>query len=474
MIATSIFVALLWGVNIGTLYPMVEIVFEGDGVESYLEKEQAALTTKIKTLQDEIETLSTQRKSTQEPAAQQDLDNRIAWQTSMLLMQNRKADWLVWAKPLAKKYLPNRPFEVLVLLIAIMMIGTAIKLVALTANLMLVQEVAERTCLEIRNDFFRHSLRLDLDSFGDNGSSSLTARLTNDVSNLATGINVLFGRTLREPLKMFVCLIGAAIVCWRLLLLIMIVAPLMAYLVTTLSRSIRRASRRVMEEMTQLYGVLNEAFAGIKVVKAYNTQGFERARFAKSARLCYSKSMRATWYHSLTRPATELLGMSMISLAILAGGYLVLNHKTHLAGIRMTYNELGFGEILVFFGFLIGTTDPARKLTDVWSVLQRGIAAADRIFEVLDQPIRVVDPEQPVYLPSGHKEIVFQNVTFSYSSGPVILKDFNLKITQGETLAIVGPNGSGKSTLINLLCRFYDPQEVGSAGRRSHQSSPFA
>jgi len=232
----------------------------------------------------------------------------------------------------------------------------------------------------------------------------------------------------------------------------------MGFLMSILSRSIRRASRRVMEEMTQLYGLLNEAFSGIRVVKAYNTQGFERARFARSARMCYAKSMKMTWYHSLTRPTTELLGMVIISLAILVGGYLVLNHKTHLLGIRMTYTELGFGEILVFFAFLIGATDPARKLTDVWSSLQRGIAAADRIYEIVDQPIRVLDPAEPKTLSGPVTSIDFAGVQFAYPTGPRVLNGLDLSIQQGETVAVVGPNGSGKSTIISLLCRFYDPQ----------------
>ncbi|QDV68263.1 Lipid A export ATP-binding/permease protein MsbA [Rosistilla carotiformis] len=458
VVLSSAFVALLWGLNIGTLYPMIEIVFEGDGVSSYVEKEQAKLVTEISQIQADLQQLADERGLATTDEERTRIDSVILWNESKLAVENRKSEALAWAAPLAAKYLPNRPFQVLVMLIVVLMVGTAIKLVALTANLMLVQEVSERTCMDVRNMLFRQSLRLDLNSFGDNGSSGLTARLTNDVGNLATGINVLFGRTIREPMKMIVCVAGAAIVCWRLLLLIMVIAPVMGWVISMLSKSIRRASRRVMEEMTQMYSVLTEAFAGIKVVKAYNTQGFERARFARSAQLCYSKSMKASWYHSLTRPATEMLGMAMIALAIIAGGYLVLNQKTHLLGIRMTYTELGFAEVLLFFAFLIGTTDPARKLTDVWSVLQRGIAAADRIYEILDQPIRVVDPAQPVTLQGRHQKIAFNDIKFSYPSGPLTLNGLNLEIHQGENIAIVGPNGSGKSTLINLLCRFYDPQ----------------
>ena len=459
IIVSSIMVAMLWGLNISALYPMVEVVFEGEGAVGYIEREQAETQTKIDEINTEIAALVAKREAASSDAAKSEIDSKISYSQAKLSIRTEKAEWLTWAHPYAQQYLPKRPFQMLVMIIVVLMVGTTIKLIALTANLMLVQEIAERTSMDVRNMFFRRALQQDLDQFGDTGSSGLTARLTNDVNNLATGINILFGRTIREPLKMFVCLAGAAWVCWRLLLLAMIVAPIMALIISMLSKSIRRASRRVMEEMTQLYGVLNEAFAGIRVVKAYSTQGFERARFAQSARECYLKSMKMTWYHALTRPTTELLGMTMISLAILAGGYLALNQKTHLLGIRMTYTELGFGDILLFFGFLIGATDPARKLTDVWSVLQRGIAAAERIYDIVDQPIRVVDPESPRNLKGRHQTISFDDIHFAYPSGPMVLQGLNLKVKQGETIAVVGPNGSGKSTLVSLLCRFDDPSQ---------------
>ena len=136
--------------------------------------------------------------------------------------------------------------------------------------------------MRLRALFFRKALHLDLDSFGDNGSAGLTSRLTNDIANVTAGLTVLLGRLLREPLKMVVCLVAAFCVCPRLLLLVMVVTPLLALVINYLSRAIRRASRKAMEEMSQLYGMLNDAFAGIRVVKAFNTQAYERAKFKTS------------------------------------------------------------------------------------------------------------------------------------------------------------------------------------------------
>ena len=110
----------------------------------------------------------------------------------------------------------------------------------------------------------------------------------------------------------------------------------------------------------------------------------------------------------------------------------------------------------MFFGFLIGASDPARKLSEVWTSLQRGVAAAQRIFEVIDQPIKVTEPDNPVTSSRSKATIEFDNVHYQYPQGPNVLSGINLKIEHGETIAVVGPNGSGKSTLISLLCRFDD------------------
>ncbi|MEM9588751.1 MAG: ABC transporter ATP-binding protein, partial [Planctomycetota bacterium] len=309
-----------------------------------------------------------------------------------------------------------------------------------------------------RSMFYRKALHLDLDEFGDNGASGLTARLTNDVSNVAGGVSTLVGRLVREPLKMAVCLFGAAYMCWRLLLLVMIVTPIIAFVMQQLSRAIRRASRRVMEEMSQLYGLLNDAFAGIRVVKAFNTQAFERARFRRRIMTYYHKSMKMALYNTLARGSSELMGMTVVCLAVLAGGYLVVNGETTLLGMQMSTLPLETHQVLLFFGFLIGASDPARKLADVWSGLQRGIAAADRVFEVIDRPVRVREPKSPQSAPRPHRQIQFRGVGFQYPSGPRVLTDVDLQISHGETVAVVGPNGSGKSTLASLLCRFDDPQ----------------
>ncbi len=457
IVLSSLVIAVLWGANIGTLYPLVEVVFKGESVPQYAAKKISENDAELARIGQELDSLKARLRDSEGESRRQ-LELKIESAQARQEVISDSVYYLKKLQPTINRYAPDGPYATLVLIVIFLTGGTALKLVALTVNLMLVQYVAEKVSLELRAVFFRKALTLDLDSFGENGSADLTSRLTNDIAHVSAGLTVLLGRVIREPLKMIVCLGGAMFVCPRLLLLVMVVTPLLGFVMTQLSRSIRRASRRAMEEMSQLYGLLNDAFAGIRVVKAFSTQAFERAKFQHGAQGFYRKSMKVAFYNTLARSSSEMLGIATVGLAILAGGYMVVNKQTHLLGLKMTDQPLNVGQVLMFFGFLIGASDPAKKLSEVWSGLQRGIAATTRVFEVIDQPVRVIDPVRPKTTPRPHQEISFRDVVYQYPSGPTVLRGINLKIGQKETVAIVGPNGSGKSTLVSLLCRFDDPQ----------------
>lgn len=457
IVVSSLVVASLWGANISALYPMVEIVFKGDSFATYTDARLADAEVEIANLQRQIDFVNDPPPHA-EPLDAKTLAMRIDAVKTKQAAIAEGVSWLKWGKPYIDRYSPDGPFQTLALIIGFLVAGTAIKLVALGCNLMLVQYIADSTLVQLRGLYFRKALRLDMDSFGENGSADLTARLTNDTGAVAAGVGVLMGRLVREPLKMLVCMVGAITICPRLLLMVMVVTPVMGITMNFLSKAIRRASRKAMEEMSQLYGMLSDAFAGIRVVKAFHTEAHERAKFARGTGAFYQKSMKMAFYNMLARSTSELLGMVMVCLAILAGGYLVVNQETHLLGLRMTYEPINVGQMLLFFGFLIGASDPARKLQDVWANLQRGIAAADRVYAVIDAPVRVTEPKKPQTIARPHREITFEDVHYQYPSGPRVLNGIDLSIRHGETIAVVGPNGSGKSTLVSLLCRFDDPQ----------------
>jgi ATP-binding cassette subfamily B protein/subfamily B ATP-binding cassette protein MsbA len=228
-------------------------------------------------------------------------------------------------------------------------------------------------------------------------------------------------------------------------------------LIRWLAKTLRRANRRAMEDMAELYSILEEAFRGIKVVKSFTMERQERRRFHGRSKTYYRKMMRIARYDSLLHPLTEILGMATICLALMAGAYLVLKGETHLFGLRMSDRPLELPTLLLFYGFLIGAADPVRKLSDVFTRLQRGAAAADRIYTLLDREPAVRDPKHPRRLGRHAKNLVFEGVEFAYQPGRPVLHKIDLELGYGEAIGIVGPSGCGKSSLVNLIPRFADP-----------------
>jgi ATP-binding cassette subfamily B protein/subfamily B ATP-binding cassette protein MsbA len=167
--------------------------------------------------------------------------------------------------------------------------------------------------------------------------------------------------------------------------------------------------------------------------------------------------MRIVLLNSLSKPVTELMGITAVGLALIGGAHLVLNQETHLVGIKMCDRPISMSSLLVFYGLLIGMSDPVRKLSGLFAEVQLGAAAADRVYAVLDDHSLIAERTHPVAFPSNFHRLTFDRVSFHYNASKPVLRDVSVQIASGETVAIVGPNGCGKSTLLHLLPRFYDP-----------------
>lgn len=456
VIITSLLIGVLWGGNIGAVYPFVEVVFKKQTLQDWVdneidasEKREAKLRSWIASLEQTLPSLTA--------SDFVDAQRVIAYERADLAAEENAQAKYGRIQPYVHAYMPETPFKTLLLIVFVLVVGTALKDAALVANLMLVERLSQLTAFDIRKQFFRQTLRLDLTVFGESRNSELLSHFTFDLNALVFGLTTLFGKAVREPLKMVVCLIGAACISWRLLLFSLLVSPPAIILMHLLAQSIKRANRRAMEEMSQIYNTLSETFSGIQTVKAYTMESYERNRFHQSAKDFYHKAMKIMFYNSLTKPVTELLGIGVISLALVAGAHLVLNQQTHLLGVRLTDRPLSLASLLLFYGFLAGASDPARRMGDVFGAIQSGAAAAERIFPVMDREPSIVEPERPRLPSTPHRRLIVDDVSFHYDSHEPVLNGVNLEIKYGETIAIVGPNGCGKSTLINLIPRFYDP-----------------
>ncbi len=226
---------------------------------------------------------------------------------------------------------------------------------------------------------------------------------------------------------------------------------------------LKRAMRKSLESMSNIYKILQESLQGIKVVKAYTMERYERRRFFLETKSLYKKSVRVATIDAMSDPALELLAFLTVVIALLSGSYLVLRHSIFLDlgffRIQLASRPPAIEELLSLYAMLAGVADPVRKLANVHSRIQRASAASDRICMLMDRTPKVADLPDAKGGAKHEIAIEFENVQFSYDGLSPVLRGFDLTVRKGETIAIVGPNGCGKSTLMNLLPRFWDPDQ---------------
>lgn len=449
----SLGIAILWAVSFSAFMPIVDGVMHGKAIPELIDDHIASRSQQIAEIDQEIAACRKQLKIADAEG--------LRWKLAEL--ENNRKDAERWkatlerALPVATAWLPITPFGTLLLICGFLVASTLVKSVLRVVNSRLVAMLGNLTSLELRKEFYRRTLRLDLGTLRQTTNGELMSRFTTDMEWVGLGTQVLFGMGIVEPLKMIACLIGAGLFSWQLLLLTMLTAPPGAYLTHWLAKSLKRANRKALQELSTVYDHLEESIDGIKVVKAFTMESHERSRFHRISRQYYKRSMRIAFYDSLISPFGEIMGLVMIIAVVVAGGYLALNQETHLLGIRVSNEPLTHGMLTAFYAMLIGIIEPARRISGVFNYLQRASAASDRVYDLLDRTSKLRSPDKPLRIPERIERIRFNDVVFSYKPEERVLNGVNLEVKRGETIAIVGPNGCGKSTLMNLLPRFYDP-----------------
>ena len=462
IVLSSLVVAACWGANLGSIYPIVDIVLKGRSLQQWVDENVAQAERTSADLEVEIAQLR-QRLAEAPPAEQAALRHQLATASARhqaeqtALHGNCLLPGALRLQPWIHQHMPKRPFPTLILVVAALMLGTLCKVVFLVLNVILVRRAAELVTFDLRKRLYRRTIEFELSRFGEQGTSRLLSHFTHDMQSVASSLVTVFGRAVREPLKIVVCLFAAGFICWRLLLLSLLISPLALFLIARLAKSVKRASHRAMNGMADLYEVLDESLRGIKLVKAFTSERFERRRFHMAAKAYMNKSLKVAVYNAFIKPITELMGMGTVAVAILIGGYLVLNEETHLGLLKMSDRPLNFGALMTFFALLAGVSDPFRKLSDIFSEIQRGVAACNRVYARIDTAPQLADPPAAVPLKLPLRELAFDNVSFAYYADVPVLKQISFTVQAGQTLAIVGPNGCGKSSLLNLIARFYDP-----------------
>ena len=458
--ACSAGVAVLWGANIAALFPIIEVTLRGDSLQSWNDSRVEAAERRLETGRAESavlearltdsgldpDTAARARRRVQALAAGAEADRAV------VAGGRRLAPWL-------ERFVPRDAFRTVLLMVALVVVSTFLKHALLLTSTMLVSWVAMNISRTIRIKIFDKALSLDRAQFMRHGSAGFMAQVTSTSEMLASGITSVYGGAVTEPLKIMACLGCALAVSWRLTLACLLLAPVVGFLMVWLNRRVRAISKSILARSRAFHHVLLEALNNVLTVQAYTMEDFERRRFRACTKDMLRHGMRHAFYHALANPITEILGIGMVATSIAIGAWLVINRETQIFGITITEQPMTVPGIMIFFGFLIGASDPVRKLSGVITGFNVGTVGAQALYPLLDTPSKLVDAAHPRPVASPHREIRLENVSFGYDGADTVLREVSLSIPFGERVAIVGPNGGGKSTLVNVICRFYDPTE---------------
>jgi ABC-type multidrug transport system fused ATPase/permease subunit len=355
----------------------------------------------------------------------------------------RGAQWLVGFLP--REQTAENTVKAVLLIVLVIGVTTVIRCVAKYFQDYLGQKIVEVGANHLREDVFERLTRMPVGVLANEKPSDLISRIVRDTVIMSGALRVLLGKALREPLNAIAMLAVALYINWRLTLVFLAGGPLVVVLFGTFGHKMKKATRRSLAASSQMLAKLQEAVAGLRVIKVYNQEQYEQRAFQDISNRLLRQLLNMSKVDAATQPVLEVLGMAAGCAALVMGMRWV------------TAAQLDGAEFLGLLILLGTSAESVRKTSDIWTKIQQANAAAERIFEVLEQPVEIEKPDA-LALPPVKESIEFQDVTFSYPGAErPALDGIKLVVTAGHNVAIVGPNGSGKTTLANLLPRFYDP-----------------
>jgi subfamily B ATP-binding cassette protein MsbA len=301
---------------------------------------------------------------------------------------------------------------------------------------------------KLRADLYAKILELPIGFFTEQRKGDMISRMSNDANEIEWSVMSTLEGLLRNPMQIIIILTIMVFMSPSLSLVLLILLPIAGFIIGRVSRSLKKQSTASSEHLGTLMSILDETLGGLRVIKAFNAEKILRSKFFQTNDTLNHIRNKMNFRRDLASPMSEFLGVLVLCCILWFGGLLVLNHEAGLS-------PSGFIMYIVFFTQLL---DPAKALSTSFYNAQRGSAAIARIEEILDAPITVVDNPNAKSIATFNKSIEFKNVSFSYDD-ITILKNINLTIEKGKTIALVGSSGAGKSTLADLIPRFHDVSE---------------
>ncbi len=298
---------------------------------------------------------------------------------------------------------------------------------------------------DLRNDLYYKILILPLSYFSEQRKGDIMARMTTDVQEVEWSIMTSLEMIFREPITILSFLITLFIISPSLTLFVLILLPVSGFLIGRIGKSLKRTSEKGQKKMGVILSLIEETISGLRIIKAFNAIDYVNERFHKTNRE-YTKIMTRLYRkRDLASPMSEFLGAIVMVIVVWYGGRIVLSSDSSLSG----------SVFIVYLGIFSQLIPPSKSITQAIYNIQKGSASVERIQQVLNAPEVIEEKPDAKQLKAFLSDIEYSDLSFKYDNDDV-LKNINLKIEKGKTIAIVGASGGGKSTMVDLLPRFYD------------------
>ncbi len=298
----------------------------------------------------------------------------------------------------------------------------------------------------LRIEMYDKILMLPIGYFTEQRKGDMMSRMTNDINEVEGSVIGALEGWVKDPLAILINLSVLFYISPKLTIFILICLPIMGFVIGKVSRSLKKQSMRVSEKSGETFSVIDETLGGLRVIKAFNVEQKLKHKFLQISEDLLEARNQIGYKRDMASPMSELMGVSIFAGILWFGGRLVLSHEIAMNGALF----------LTYMGLFYNIIDPAKSISSAFSNMQKGTAAITRIEQVLNAPVTVDENPNGIKINSFNHSIEFQNVSFFYDD-TAILKNINLKIEKGKTIALVGSSGAGKSTLADLVPRFHDP-----------------
>ncbi len=310
-----------------------------------------------------------------------------------------------------------------------------------------IEKFKAHTVSQLRQAVFDNAVRLDLSFFSNERKGDLISRITTDVQEIENSVGRGFSALFKELFTLIFYFVSLFMMSVKLTFFTLIIIPISGTIIGLLSKKLKESAVEVQQRLSNIISILDEIFGGIRLVKAFNAEGFVKNRFAEQNQGYRRSLLKMLYRQEVAPPMSEFFGVFVVTGIMIYGGSMVLAQESSLSPATFVTYIVLFSQVL----------RPAKEISNAISGIQRGIASGDRILELIDTKSKLEDSKSALELFDFKNQIEFRNVSFEYETGLPVLQNVSFIIPKGKTVALVGSSGGGKSTLADLVPRFYDP-----------------